>query len=156
MKSPMIYKPKPARASESEAPPPRPPNMGKAPPSRPANLTPQSGAAQSGTAGKVPPKSTEKSGIQNFDKNKADAEARRAASQVQKKAMGGKLKMVEKDGKKVPAFAADGVGKMAKGGKMAKSKESMPMEKKEARMAKGGKARGMGAATKGGNFSKNG
>ena len=37
-----------------------------------------------------------------------------------KKAMGGKLKMVEKGGKKVPAFAADGVGKMAKGGKAAK------------------------------------
>jgi hypothetical protein len=31
-------------------------------------------------------------------------------------AAGGKMKMVEKDGKKVPAFAADGVGKMAKGG----------------------------------------
>lgn len=29
---------------------------------------------------------------------------------------GGKMKMVEKDGKKVPFFAADGVGKMAKGG----------------------------------------
>jgi hypothetical protein len=27
-----------------------------------------------------------------------------------------KLKMVEKDGKKVPAFAADGVGKMKRGG----------------------------------------
>jgi len=54
-----------------------------------------------------------------------------------------KLKMVEKGGKKVPAFAADGVGKMAKGGKTSK-------------MAMGGKARGMGAATKGGNFSKNG
>ncbi len=32
-------------------------------------------------------------------------------------AEGGKLKMVEKGGKKVPAFAADGVGKMAMGGK---------------------------------------
>jgi hypothetical protein len=73
--------------------------------------------------------STEKKGIQNFDKNKAEAEARRAASQVQKKAMGGKLKMVEKGGKKVPAFAADGVGKMGKGGKAAKM----------AKMAKGGK-----------------
>ena len=31
-------------------------------------------------------------------------------------AAGGKMKMVEKDGKKVPAFAADGVGKMANGG----------------------------------------
>jgi hypothetical protein len=38
--------------------------------------------------------------------------------------------MVEKGGKKVPAFAADGVGKMAMGGK----------------------CRGMGAASKGGNY----
>ncbi len=84
-----------------------------------------------------------------------------------------KLKMVEKGGKKVPAFAADGIGKMAKGGKISEyggkemykskaammkheGKESKSMEKKEAGMAKGGKARGMGAATKGGNFSKNG
>jgi hypothetical protein len=29
---------------------------------------------------------------------------------------GGKMKMVEKNGKKVPAFAADGVGKMKRGG----------------------------------------
>ena len=88
-------------------------------------------------------------------------------------AAGGKLKMVKKGGKKVPAFAADGVGKMAMGGKISEyggkemykskaammkheGKESMPMEKKEARMAMGGKTRGMGAATKGGNFSKNG
>lgn len=33
---------------------------------------------------------------------------------------GGKLKMVEKDGKKVPFFAADGKGKMAYGGQMKK------------------------------------
>jgi len=50
------------------------------------------------------------------------------------KAMGGKLKMVEKGGKKVPAFAADGVGKMAMGGK----------------------CRGMGAAKMGGKYSKAG
>lgn len=31
---------------------------------------------------------------------------------------GGKIKMVMKNGKKVPDFAADGVGKMAKGGKV--------------------------------------
>jgi hypothetical protein len=49
-------------------------------------------------------------------------------------AMGGKLKMVEKDGKKVPSFAADGVGKMAMGGM----------------------CRGMGAAKKGGSYSKGG
>jgi hypothetical protein len=36
-------------------------------------------------------------------------------------AAGGAMPMVEKDGNKVPAFAADGVGKMAKGG-MAKAK----------------------------------
>ena len=52
----------------------------------------------------------------------------------QKMAAGGKLKMVKKGGKKVPSFAADGVGKMAKGGM----------------------ARGMGAATRGGKFTKNG
>lgn len=33
---------------------------------------------------------------------------------------GGKMKMVEKGGKKVPAFAADGVGKMKRGGKPSK------------------------------------
>jgi hypothetical protein len=65
----------------------------------------------------------------------ADAAADRAMKHSQPpklvyKAMGGKLKMVEKGGKKVPAFAADGVGKMAMGGK----------------------CRGMGAATKGGNY----
>jgi hypothetical protein len=53
----------------------------KAPPSRPKNLNPQSGAAQSGTAGKVATNTTKK-GIQNFDKNKAEAEARRAATQA--------------------------------------------------------------------------
>lgn len=37
-----------------------------------------------------------------------------------KKAAGGKLKMVEKDGKKVPDFAADGIGKMKSGGRTAK------------------------------------
>jgi hypothetical protein len=65
----------------------------------------------------------------------ADAAADRAMKHSQPpklvyKAMGGKLKMVEKGGKKVPAFAADGVGKMAMGGK----------------------CRGMGAASKGGNY----
>jgi hypothetical protein len=69
----------------------------------------------------------------------ADAAADRAMKHSQPpklvyKAMGGKLKMVEKDGKKVPAFAADGVGKMAMGGK----------------------CRGMGSASKGGSYSKNG
>jgi hypothetical protein len=52
---------------------------------------------------------------------------------------GGSLKMVEKNGEKVPFYAADGVGKMSYGGKAKK-------------MRMGGKCRGMGAATKGGNY----
>ena len=35
---------------------------------------------------------------------------------------GGKLKMVEKDGKQVPFFAADGKGKMRDGGMVPKTK----------------------------------
>ena len=58
---------------------------------------------------------------------------------------GGKLKMVEKDGKKVPFFAADGKGKMAGGGRMNKKGYAMggPMKKKG--MAAGGpmKKKGM-------------
>ena len=56
------------------------------------------------------------------------------ARTLREMAKGGKLKMVEKGGKKVPSFAADGVGKMAMGGK----------------------CRGMGAATKGGKYGKSG
>jgi hypothetical protein len=43
----------------------------------------------------------------------------------------GGMPMVEKDGKKVPAFAADGKGKMAKGGMVKKTVK---------KMTKGGKA----------------
>jgi hypothetical protein len=39
-------------------------------------------------------------------------------------AKGGKLEMVEKGGKKVPFYAADGKGKMAEGGEVAKEKKS--------------------------------
>jgi hypothetical protein len=42
-----------------------------------------------------------------------------------KKMSGGKLKMVEKDGKKVPDFAADGIGKMKSGGKAMHHKDCM-------------------------------
>ena len=78
---------------------------------------------------------------------------------------GSKLKMVEKGGKKVPFFAADGVGKMkkggatkkkgmAKGGAMKKKgyakggvvKKGMGGSMKKKGMAKGGVARGSGAA----------
>jgi hypothetical protein len=48
-----------------------------------------------------------------------------------KMAKGGKLPMVKKDGKMVPAFAADGKGKMADGGKIQNSKPvPMPNPKK--------------------------
>jgi hypothetical protein len=62
---------------------------------------------------------------------------------------GGKLNMVKgPDGKMVPDYAADGVGKMAKGGK-AKAKGGKTKVKK---MKDGGTCRGMGAATRGGNY----
>lgn len=43
---------------------------------------------------------------------------------------GGSLEMVEKDGKKVPFYAADGKGKMAEGGKVKKkdAKKKKPMK----------------------------
>jgi hypothetical protein len=50
-----------------------------------------------------------------------------------KKYAEGGMPMVEKDGKKVPAFAADGKGKMAKGGSV---KESKMMKKEGRGMAK--------------------
>jgi len=51
---------------------------------------------------------------------------------------GGKLKMVEKGGKKVPFFAADGVGKMAKGGDMTRAmKEKMFKDYGKAGIKKG-------------------
>jgi len=56
-----------------------------------------------------------------------------------KMAKGGKVKMVEKDGKKVPFFAADGAGKMKMGGAVKKSEM---------------KVRGTGAATKGIMFNR--
>lgn len=71
-----------------------------------------------------------KAAMRKHEKAESPAMERRE----KKMAKGGKLKMVMKGGKKVPSFAADGVGKMAMGGT----------------------CRGMGAATKGGKFVKNG
>jgi hypothetical protein len=85
-------------------------------------------------------------------------------------AAGGKMPMVEKDGKKVPAFAADGKGKMAAGGMAKKTKgyaKGGAMKKtkgyakggamkKTKGYSRGGVARGMGAATKGGRFTRGG
>lgn len=49
-------------------------------------------------------------------------------------AKGGALKMVEKDGKKVPFYAADGKGKMAEGGevKPLKGMGNMPLDDEQA------------------------
>lgn len=71
--------------------------------------------------------------------------------------MKSKMKMVEKDGKKVPAFAADGVGKMKSGGAVKKGYHRMPdgsvmkdsAHKKATGMKKGGMASDdMGRAVK--------
>jgi hypothetical protein len=56
------------------------------------------------------------------------------AIEAKKGGMMNKLKMVTKDGKKVPAFAADGVGKMKKGGMADKAGRAM---KKTSADAKG-------------------
>ena len=58
-----------------------------------------------------------------------------------------KLKMVEKDGKKVPFFAADGKGKMMGGG-MVKPKKMMGGGKVKGYKG-GGNVRGCGMARKG-------
>lgn len=67
---------------------------------------------------------------------------------------GGKLKMVKKGGKSVPFYAADGVGKMAYGGKV--KKMAYGGKAKVKKMNMGGKCRGMGKATQGGKYSKMG
>ena len=71
--------------------------------------------------------------------------------------MDSKLKMVMKDGKKVPAFAADGKGKMAKGGKADMKQDKAMMQKAvnkhEGRLHKGAAmtklAKGGGIESKG-------
>ena len=68
--------------------------MPKAPPSRPRHANPKH------------PMNTERTTGRNVA----------AKQRMARKKGGGKLKMVEKDGKKVPFFAADGIGKMNKGG----------------------------------------
>jgi hypothetical protein len=73
-----------------------------------------------------------------------------AKKKSMKMAAGG-MPMVEKDGKKVPAFAADGVGKMKKGG-MAHSdiKKDKPMMKKVAASAVKGHEKRLHGMAKGG------
>jgi hypothetical protein len=86
-------------------------------------------------------------------------------------AKGGKMPMVKgKDGKMIPAFAADGKGKMKKGGTVKKmyggkmkkkgmakggaTKKMAGGKMKKKMMAKGGVMRGGGAATRGKRFSR--
>ena len=77
--------------------------------------------------------------------------------EAMKKASGGKLKMVKnKKGEMVPDYAADGVGKMAYGGKAKVKKMGYGGKAKVKKMGMGGKCRGMGKATQGGNYSKMG
>ena len=59
---------------------------------------------------------------------------------------GGPLKMVEKDGKKVPFFAADGKGKMATGGMATKGNTKGGAKKKTTGKSK---VRGAGIAKRG-------
>lgn len=74
-----------------------------------------------------------------------------------KKMSSGGMPMVEKDGKKVPAFAADGVGKMRKGG-MAHSDiaKDKPMMKKVAAKAVKGHEKKMHGMAKGGGIEMKG
>jgi len=100
----------------SPRPKPRPASLGKPtvrPKARPANLVEDS----------------ELAAMVARANRSADREGADLPENMKKKS-GGKLKMVQQGGKKVPAFAADGVGKMANGGM----------------------CRGMGAATKGGKY----
>jgi hypothetical protein len=78
------------------------------------------------------------------------------ADKTKKMASGG-MPMVEKDGKKVPAFAADGVGKMKKGG-MAHSDiaKDKPMMKKVAAKAVKGHEKKMHGMAKGGGIEVRG
>lgn len=64
------------------------------------------------------PKFAKKTGIPQT----VGADYMKADKKVKKYNMGGKLEMVEKGGKKVPFYAADGKGKMAMGGKVMKYK----------------------------------
>ena len=64
----------------------------------------------------------------------------KADKKVMKYNVGGKLNMVEKNGESVPFYAADGVGKMKKGG-VTKKRMGGAMMKKKKGYAKGGKTK---------------
>jgi len=84
------------------------------------------------------------------------ARKKRMQDTTENKAYGGKVNkmadggmpMVKKDGKMVPTFAADGVGKMSYGGKVKKMADGKMVTKKK-KTAKVAKRRGDGCAVKG-------
>ena len=106
------------------------------------------------------PKFAKKAGVPKS----VGAEFMKADKKKPMKMADGGMPMVEKDGKKVPAFAADGVGKMAKGGMAMKhggkahsdmAKDKPMMKKVAAKAVKGhekklhGMAKGGGVEIKG-------
>ena len=93
-----------------------------------------------------------------FEERKQAREAKKAkGGSIKKMAGGGSLPMVKKGGKMVPAFAADGVGKMSYGGKvkkMAYGGKAMKMAdgkmvKKKKKTTKVVRRRGDGCAVRG-------
>ena len=92
----------------------------------------------------------------NADKGRKFSKGGDMNSMMKKGYASGGMPMAMKDGKKVPAFAADGKGKMAKGG-MTKGKmpaalakhADMPASKAHKGLKAGGMAKGGGIETKG-------
>ena len=74
-----------------------------------------------------------------------------ASGKAMKMSTGGSMPMVKKDGKMVPAFAADGKGKMAYGGKVKKMAYGGSPTKKKKKVKSGSSAsrRADGCAVKG-------
>ena len=70
-----------------------------------------------------------------------------------KAAGGGKMPMVKQNGKMIPAFAADGKGKMARGGRVKKAMGGNAM-KKRAKAAGGGAMKKRAKAMGGGAMKK--
>jgi len=84
---------------------------------------------------------------QAMKERKAKREKMSYGGKVKKMADGG-MPMVKKDGKMVPSFAADGVGKMSYGGKVKKMSDGKMVTKKK-KTTKIAKRRGDGCAVKG-------
>lgn len=77
--------------------------------------------AYGGMTGSAKPMKKAMGGAMDMGESMYQGMKQDAANKMTMMAKGGNLKMVEKDGKKVPFYAADGKGKMMYGG-MAKKK----------------------------------